>query len=222
MARIDKIIKDLMGKTEEEQLLKEQFAFLQEMARAKSETFENKLKAMLSNKEAVGQLAIVGDRPFETHSGQHVNISRSCDDAIMDAINEFFKGRPGVKEGFKILVKNGLSGLIGESCIGKHEEKAVFIFPENYSIVRVDVMAYKYTFSRKGVLVRDVENVFAYAMTKSIVDYQKVGIDYLLHCVVDTMRNGEDEDPPIGEIMDYIKELQMCWKMLNEDFGARR
>ena len=49
-----------------------------------------------------------------------------------------------------------------------------------------------------------------------------MGIDYLLHCVVDTMRNGEDEDPPIGEIMDYIKELQMCWKMLNEDFGARR
>ena len=148
MARIDKIINDLMmGKTEEEQLLKEQFTFLQEMARAKSETFENKLKAMLGNKEAVGQLAIVGDRPFETHSGQHVNISRSCDDAIMDAINEFFKGRPGVKEGFKILVKNGLSRLIGESCIGKDEEQAVFIFPENYSIVRVDVMAYKYTFS---------------------------------------------------------------------------
>ena len=53
------------------------------------------------------------------------------------------------------------------------------MFPENYSIVRVDVKAYKYTFSTKGVLAKDVENVFVYTMAKSIVDHKKVGIDYL-------------------------------------------
>ena len=52
---------------------------------------------------------------------------------------------------------------------------------------------------------------------KSIVDHKKVGIDYLLHCVVDMMRKDDEDEPPIGEVMDFIKELQMCWKLLEMD-----
>ena len=62
MAKIDKMIKGLTGQTEEEQRLKEQFSFLQKMARAKCETFESELKVMLSNKETAGAIEIVGDK----------------------------------------------------------------------------------------------------------------------------------------------------------------
>ena len=217
MAKIDKMIKGLTGQTEEEQRLKEQFSFLQKMARAKCETFESELKVMLSNKETAGAIEIVGDKAFEYHHSQHVNISHGCDDAIMEAVNEFFKGKSGVKQGFKAIVKQGLSGLIGDTTIGETTENMFFVFPENYSIVRVDVKAYKYTFSTKGVLAKDVENVFVYTMAKSIVDHKKVGIDYLLHCVVDMMRKDNEDEPPIGEVMDFIKELQLCWKLLEAD-----
>ncbi|QOS67053.1 hypothetical protein GS424_010905 [Eggerthella guodeyinii] len=216
MAKIGKMIDDLTGKSEEEIRMKEQFSFLQKMASAKSETFENRLKLMLSNKETAGALEIVGDKAFEYHNSQHVNISQQCDDAITGAVDEFFKGGKGVKAGFQKLVKQGLSGLIGNTSIGETEEKMFFVFPENYSIVRVDVMAYKYTFSSKGVLANNVENVFVYTMAKSIVDHKKVGVDFLMHAVVDMLWGDSDEGPSLDQVMPFIQNLQMCWKLLDE------
>lgn len=216
MAKISKLIDDLTGKTEEEAKLREQFTFLQKMARSKAETFETQLKVMLSNKEAMGQLEIVGDRAFEYRNSQHVNISNGCNAAIGEAVDDFFKGSSGVKDGFQKIVKTALSGLIGDTSIGETQEKMFFVYPENYSIVRVDVMAYKYTFTSKGVLSKDVENIFVYTMAKSIVDHKKVGIDFLLHCVVDMMQKPGQENPPLEEVMDFIKELRACWKMLDD------
>ena len=180
MAKISKMIDDLTGKTEEEQRIKEQFSFLQKMARAKSEVFENELKLMLASGSTGSPLEIVGDKAFEYHHGEHINISNGCDEAIMGAVNEFFKGKAGVKEGFKTLVKHGLSGIIGDTTIGETEDKMFFVFPENYSIVRVDVKAYKYTFSNKNIFAKE-----------------------------------EDKDPDLTAVMDFIKELIMCWNLLD-------
>ena len=215
MAKISKMIDDLTGKTEEEQRIKEQFSFLQKMARAKSEVFENELKLMLASGSMGSPLEIVGDKAFEYHHGEHINISNGCDEAIMGAVNEFFKGKAGVKEGFKTLVKHGLSGIIGDTTIGETKDKMFFVFPENYSIVRVDVKAYKYTFSSKNIFAKEVDNVFVYSMCKSIVDHSKVGVDYLMHAVVDMMRTEEDKDPDLTAVMDFIKELIMCWNLLD-------
>lgn len=215
MAKISKMIDDITGKTEQEQQLKERFSFLQKMAEGKTEQFKSELKVMLSNKESAGALEIVGDKAFFYNGGQHVNISNSCDDAIMDAVDDFFSGSGGIKEGFRKIVKQGLAGLIGNSAMGDTTQEMFFVFPENYSIVRVDVKAYKYNFSSKGVFFDDVENVFVYSMCKSIVDHKKVGIDFLLHCVVDMLSKGENP-PGISEVQEFIRELKACWKMLDD------
>ena len=65
------------------------------------------------------------------------------------------------------------------------------------------------------MLAKDVENLFVYTMAKSIVDHRKVGIDFLMHAVVDMMRGGFDEEPSLDEVMPLIKGLQMCWKLLD-------
>lgn len=211
MAKISKMIDDLTGKTEEEMRLKEQLVFLQKMASAKSETFENRLKRMLSTPEELGELEIVGDKAFGYRNGQHVNISQQCDDAIGGAIDEYFKGGPEVKACFQKIVKQRLSRLMGHTSLGETEEKMYFVFPESSSIVRVDVMVYKYTFSSKGVFVKDVENVFVYTMAKSIVDEKKVGIDILMSTVEDMLRGNSDEDLSLEEIMPFVKSLQEAW-----------
>ncbi len=216
MAKISKMIDDLTGKTEEEQRLREQFTFLQKMSRSKSDTFETKLKVMLSNKEATGQLEIVGDRAFQYNDAQHVNISKTCDAAIGEAVDDFFSGGDNIKEGFRKIVKQGLTGLIGDTSIGETETHMFFVYPENYSIVRADVMAYKYTFTSKGILAKDVENIFVYTMAKSIVDHTKVGIDFLLHCVVDMMRKEGEPEPDLKEVQGFIAELKACWKALDD------
>lgn len=214
MAKISKMIDNVTGKTEADLRLREQFTFLQKMARAKSEVFENRLKLMLSNKDT-GNIEIVGNKAFEYHSCQHVNISSECNVAIGEAVDEFFKGKAGVKNGFQKIVKAGLAGLIGDTSLGETEEKMFFVFPENYSIVRVDVMAYKYTFTTKGVLAQNVENIFVYTMAKSIVDHTKVGTDYLLHVVVDMMEKNDQGLPNLKDVVDFIQELRFCWELLD-------
>lgn len=216
MAKISQIIDDITGKTEQEQKLKERFSFLQKMAEGKTEQFKSDLKVMLSNKESVGALEIVGDKAFFYSGGQHVNISDSCDDAIMGAVDDFFSGGAAdVKEGFRRIVKQGLAGLIGDTSMGDATQEMFFVFPENYAIVRADVKAYKYNFSSAGVFSDNVENVFVYSMCKSIVDHRKVGIDFLLHCVVDMMSKGGNP-PAIEEVKAFINELKACWKMLDD------
>lgn len=215
MVKITSMIDNLTGQDAEKQRTREQFAFLQKMARAKSQVFEHELKLMLASSAHGESLEIVGSKAFEYHHGQHVNITKSCDDAIMDAVNEFFKGKAGVKEGFKTIVKHGLSGIIGDTTIGEVEDSMFFVFPENYSIVRVDVKAYKYTFSSKDIFAKDVENVFVYTMCKSIVDHTKVGVDYLMHTVVDMMRKDPNTDPDLSQVMDFIRELIACWQLLD-------
>lgn len=217
MAKIGKMINDITGSSDEETRTKEQLSFLLKMAKAKSETFENRLKLMLSNKESVGTLEIVGDKALEYRNGQHANISNSCDEAIASAIDEFFRGSSSVKAGFQKIVKQGLSRLIGNTSIGEAEDTMSFVYPENYSIVRVDVMAYKYTFSSKGVLANNVENVFVYTMAKSIVDHKKVGVDFLMHSVVDMLRGDSEEDPDLEDVMPFIQNLRLCWSLLDED-----
>lgn len=216
MAKISKMIDDLTGETEEEMRLKEQLGFLQKMASAKSETFENRLKRMLSTPEELGELEIVGGRALEYHSGQHVNISQQCDDAIGGAIDEYFKGGPEVKACFQKFVKRGLSGLMRDTSIGEIEKSLVFVYPEDYSIVRVDIIAYKYTFSSRDVLASNVENMLVYTMAKSIVDEKKVELDYLMRFVADMLR-GADEDLPLGKTMLFVKSLRETWTMLNQD-----
>lgn len=216
MAKISKLIDDITGKTEEDQRLSEQFTFLQKMAKAKSETFENELKLMLSS-DTIGQVEIVGKRAFRYYNNQHVNISKSCDEAITDAIDDFFKGKDGVKDGFQKIVKQGISGLIGDTSIGENEEHMFFVYPENNAVVRVDVKAYKYTFSSKGVLAKDVENVFVYTMAKSIVDHTKLTRDELLYMVTE-MAGAENAE--LAVVREFISELRECWKMLEEGDAA--
>lgn len=216
MTKISKMIDSITGKTEEELRLKEQLKLLQTMAIAKSQVLENDLKLMLADKEAVGSLEIIGDKAFEYDSSQHVNVTEQCDDAVMDAIDEFFKGSRAVKEGFQRLVKQGLSGLIGNASVGEVEDGMTFVYPENYSIVRVDVRVWKYTFSSDDALAKGVKNVLAYTMAKSTVDHTKVGVDYLMYTVVGMLRGDSDEDPHIEEILPFIKSLQECWKALDE------
>ena len=90
-----------------------------------------------------------------------------------------------------------------------------FVYPENYSIVRADVKVYRYNFSSKGVLADDVENVFVFAMCKSIVNHKTVSPDFLMHCVVDMMRTDPAKDPDITQVMGFIRELVGCWQILD-------
>lgn len=188
--------------------MKERFTFLQKMAETKSETFKNELKLMLSS-DTIGQIEITGRRAIAYYDSQHVNISSKADESIGEAIDDFFTGSAGVKSGFQKIVKQALSGLIGNRSMGATEKHMFFVYPENFAIVRVDVKCYKYSFSKSGLLAKDVENVFIYTMAKSIVDHHTLSVDELLYLV--TSMVGKEN---LDEVKDFITELKSVWAML--------
>lgn len=209
MAKIVNKMNGLTGKTEQESVLKEQFAFLQKMAEAKCNEFESELKSMFTS-GGTAECEIVGNRAIAYHACQHVDIKTGCDDAIKDAIDMFFRGRDDVKQGFQKIIKAALDTIIGDTAMGEHQVKKFFIYPENFAIVRVDVKFYKYCFSSSGVIA-DTENIFCYTMAKSIVDHTKVTIDELLYMVTEMI--GTDK---LDEVEAFVEQLKNVWGLLED------
>lgn len=215
MAKIANKINELTGNDEATQKAKEQFSFLQKMALAKSAEFKAQLKEEFTN-GGNEKCEIVGNRAINYYAAQHVDIKVGCDDAIKEAIDSFFKGKSGVKEGFQKLVTCAISTLIGNSSIGEYQEDMFFIYPENNAIVRVDVRAYKYTFSQAG-LIANCENIFCYTMAKSIVDHTKLTKDELLYFVTQMLQGENGQSVSISEVMDFVKELIEIWNLLDKE-----
>ncbi|NBH28005.1 hypothetical protein D3Z60_20015 [Lachnospiraceae bacterium] len=209
MAKITSKIDAITGKSDQERILKEQFALLQKMTQAKCDQFEAELKSMFTS-GGTAECEIVGKRAIAYRNGQHVDIKVGCDDAIKDAIDMFFNGKDDVKQGFQKLIRVALDALIGNTSMGEHEEKMFFIYPENFAIVRVDVKCYKYCFSSSGIIA-NTENVFCYTMAKSIVDHTKVTIDELLYMVTEMI--GADK---LEEVKAFVKELKEVWNILED------
>ncbi|MCM1333882.1 MAG: hypothetical protein NC084_04005 [Bacteroides sp.] len=207
MARINDKINNLTGKDEAERKLKEQFSFLQKMAKAKCAQFEAELREMFSEKKT-SECEVVGNRAITYYDGQHVDIHAGCDKAIKQAIDLFFKGGSDVNQGFQKLITTALDTLIGDTSIGEQEKKMFFVYPENFAIVRVDIKFYKYCFSSSGIIAQS-ENIFCYTFSKSIVDHKKIGIDELLYMATEMI--GSDK---IEEVEAFVKKLRSVWNTL--------
>lgn len=214
MAKIANMINEITGADEEAQKKKEQFAFLQKMAQAKCAEFKADLeKGALGEKNAI---EIGGGRYFKYYSGQHVDLHSGANERINESIDSFFKGKEGLKDGFRNLISGALEVLINDTTIGEKQEDMFFVFPENNAIVRLDVKTYKYNFSRKG-LVAECENVFCYTMAKSIIDHKTLNLDELLYFISDM--SGADGN--IKAVNQFVDEITSLWAKL-EDKSTRQ
>lgn len=207
MATIAKKIDDVTGQTQNGAAIKEQFQFLQKMADAKCAEFKAELEKMYMG-DGTEKTQIVGNRAMRYYMNQHVDIKSGCSEAIDNAVNSFFKGNAGLKDGFKSLISAGLQTAINSTSIGESKEDMFFVYPENLAIVRLDVKWYKYSFSNKG-LIADCENVFCYTMSKSIVDHTKLTVDELVYLV--SVMSGSDNSEIVGK---FVAELVSLWRML--------
>lgn len=158
MAKIANMIDSITGADEEAQKQKERFSFLQKMALAKCEEFKSDLEKTAFGDKS--KIEIGGGRFFKYYSGQHVDIHSQANERIQETINSFFRGNDeDIKNGFQSLISGALETLINTSSIGEDQEDMFFIYPENNAVVRLDVKAYKYTFTKKGIIA-DCENIF--------------------------------------------------------------
>lgn len=208
MAKVVKIIENLTGSDKELSEKKEQFKFLQTMGETKCDQFKAELE-----KNALGerkQTEIGGGRYVQYYQECHIDLHSGANDSIDEALNSFFKGKEGLKDGFHALISTAIDSLINETVMGETTRDMFFVYPENNAIVRLDVKAYVYKFTKKG-LIADCENLFCYTMGKSIIDYTTLNISELLYFLSD-MAGASDNIEVVKkfaeEIIGVVKSLQ--------------
>lgn len=212
MAKISEKIQSLTGNSNEK--IKEQFTFLQQMAQAKCEQFQAELKEMFMSEE-VQKIQIVGKRAFKYYQSQHIDIKSGCNDKIEEAIDSFFEGEAGIKDGFKRIVSAAIEVFIGKSSIGESCDSMFWVYPENSAIVRVDLKVYKYEFIEKG-FISDCKNIFCYTMAKSIVDHRKLTQDELVYFITQMCKDEKSGKVKLDEVKEYIQKLKEVWNLLED------
>lgn len=202
MARKAKLVEE--NEESVESIKREQFDFLNNMAKMKCELFKHELMEMCKGNEVEGY-----------YSSQYFDIRPDCHEEVNVAINSFFKGKEYIREHFHKLVYCAFEAMVLNSSVGENQVDIYFVYPENDTIVRLDVKAYLYSFSKKGV-VADCKNVFCYTIAKSIVDRAKITGDdvvyYMTKMCKGTNSNGfycasDEGEVKVGQVMEFMKEL---------------
>lgn len=210
--KINDKLKQLTGNSETEKKQREEYTLLKTLAEGKCTEFKMALENMLREDN---KLQIVGDRAVKWVASQHINLSRELDKHISEAIDSFFEGKSGIKDGFKNLIKAALNAVSNDTSIGEDQQEMFYIYPENFAIVRVDAKIYKYAFEQKGIIT-DCQNVFCYTLVKSIVDHTKLSKDELLYFITKMIKGNSSKDVNLTDIKPFVTELISVWNLLDE------
>ncbi|MBL7821216.1 MAG: hypothetical protein JNL65_11425 [Saprospiraceae bacterium] len=202
MASLQKVINDLSGADEKAAQAKERLELLKNSAQAHLQLAENKIsEALLGNSGGISKLFIVPDTVLGFQQGYTVSSSETIDAGLDTAIDQFFSGN--TKDGFKTVVKSGLSALFADTTTGETLKDYYFVAMEHNSFIRVDVSIWKFYFSQKSIQ-DTVQQAFCYTFCKSIIDHKKVSLDTIIYLVSSYIG---DDLTKIQSYLDAIKSL---------------
>jgi hypothetical protein len=206
MASLQKMISDLTGADEKAQQAKERLELLKNSAQAHLQLAEDKISEDLTgNSGGVHKLFIVPDTVMDFQQGYTVSASETIDAGLSSAIDQFFSG--DTKDGFKTVVKSGLSVLFADTSTGETSKTYYFVAMEHNAFIRVDVSVWKYYFSQKSIQ-DDVQQAFCYTFCKSIIDHKKVSEDTLIYLVSSYV--GDD----LAKVQEYINAIRKLYSAL--------
>ena len=134
----------------------------------------------------------------DTSEKYSVDVSNAPDDAITTSIKEMFGGN--IIQGLVSLIGVALNQFLGNTQAGASEQNDYHIVFSNNTLMRIDVMFYKYEFSSKGV-EDERRNGFCYCTQAAVVDLNKVSPEVLLYELTRTI--GQENIP------DAVKELHL-------------
>jgi hypothetical protein len=207
MADLTKMISDFTGADPKAQQAKERLELLKNSAQAHLQLAEDKIAEDLAgNSGGIHKLFIVPDTVMDFEQGYTVSSSETIDKGLSSAIDQFFSGE--TKDGFKTVVKSGLSVLFADTTAGEKSKYYYFVAMEHNAFIRVDVNVWKYYFSQKS-LQDDVQQAFCYTFCKSIIDHKKVSADTLIYLVSSFV--GDD----LTKVQSYIEAIRKLYESLN-------
>ncbi|KAI1643435.1 uncharacterized protein F4817DRAFT_319836 [Daldinia loculata] len=201
------IVNALDRSKEDEMKAKEQLELMMKLADARLNTFEGELKSMFLDHESAMKTSVPGKRALRFERYVQVDTESTPGDGVDKAVDAFFgagdTGLNGVLDGFKNVVKTGLSTILGDTSAGESYDK-------NNAIIRVDMYTYKYNFATKGVISTH-KNILAYILCISVVDHRDVTVDELIYLASEFAGDGA-----VGPDSGFEKYLEMIMKTWNK------
>ncbi len=170
MATISEKVNEYTDKKNEK--MAEQFSFLQVLAKNKCDVHQYEFKEMFANNQ-LKEIPIVGKNALMYYSGSYVDIISGNEEEVIEDISSHFNQEECVMTDFINVLTHTLKKINRQSTIGEYKDEIVLIFPENSSIIRVDIKIYKYSFLTDG-FIEQCQNLFCYTLSKSAVDIGKI------------------------------------------------
>jgi hypothetical protein len=200
----------------EEAKAKEQLELMMKLADARLDTFQSKLNTMFLDRESTMKTSVPGKRALRFERHVKVDTETAPAKGVEDAVDDFFgagdTGSKGVLEGFKNVVKVGLSAILGDTSAGESYDEKFFVCMKHNAIIRVDMYTYKYNFSNEGVISTH-KNILAYILCISVVDHRDVTVDELIYLASEFAGDG-DVGAKSG-YQTYLESLMKTWNNLN-------
>ncbi|KAK0728876.1 hypothetical protein B0T26DRAFT_800517 [Lasiosphaeria miniovina] len=214
-AAVSAIANALDNSKEKEAQAKEQLELMMKLADARLDTFESELKTMFLDRESAQKTSVPGRRALRFERHVQVDTETTPGKGVEDAVDAFFgaseTGSKGVLEGFKSVVKTGLSAILGDSGAGESYDKKFFVCIKHNAIIRVDMYTYKYNFRNEGV-ISNHKNILAYILCISVVDHRDVTVDELIYLASEFAGDG-NVGPNSGYEL-YLESLMKTWNAL--------
>ncbi|ECF1925506.1 hypothetical protein E1L25_26620 [Salmonella enterica subsp. enterica serovar Newport] len=202
-------IREMLDQSQEAQT-KEQLQFLINAAQGKLNEQKEKLEKVFLNPSAEEHIRVIPDTQIRWYDEYRCNVKDGTSKSIDDVVDAFFTGGDGLLNGFKSLVKTGLSTILGNEQAGESQQNIYIVGMEHNAIIRVDISSWRYNYSSDGIIGK-VKDVYCCTFCKSVVDHTKVRLDTLVYLISELA--GDD----IAKLEDYINKLKRIWKLLENE-----
>ncbi|KAF5717121.1 hypothetical protein FMUND_5939 [Fusarium mundagurra] len=179
---------------ENERKKKEQLELMMKLADARLDAFQHELEQMFLDRESAMRTNVPGRRALRFERRFVVDAESTVP-----------------LDGFKSVVKTGLSAILGDSSAGESYDKKFFVCVKHNAIVRVDMYTYKYTFANEGV-VDTHKNILAYVLCMSVVDHRDVTLDELVYLASEFA--GDGNNGPGSGFEEYLDMITKTWNKL--------
>ncbi|CVL03614.1 uncharacterized protein FMAN_15098 [Fusarium mangiferae] len=193
---------------------KEQLELMMKLADARLDSFQSELERMFLDRESAMHTTVPGRRALRFERRFVVDAESIPGKGVEDAVDAFFgasdTGTKVALNGFKSVVKTGLSAILGDSSAGESYDKKFFICIKHNAIIRVDMYTYKYTFANEGVVDMH-KNILAYILCISVVDHRNVTVDELVYLASEF---AGDNNGPVSGFEEYLDMITKTWNKL--------
>ena len=166
---------------EQDDLTKEMLNTMSNMLVQRVAATSAKLKEAAKADESLPIIAIVDKTEKYT-----LGIKETPNEEVTDGLKNMLSGN--FWSGLGQLICGGIKVLLGDTSAGQSESTAYHIVYANNSLLRIDYMMYKYTFSSTGVMSK-YENAFCFLLQIGVLDMTKVNPQILLFELTKTIGN---------------------------------